>query len=340
MKILVTGGTGYIGSHVVIELLNQGHEVIIIDNLINSKITILDKIEKLTSKKPLFYHENLINFGTIEKIFKDHSFDLVIHFAGLKSVSESIKKPLIYYQQNLTGTINLLKCMQEFNVKKIIFSSSATVYGDSGAKEYTEDMPTGQNISNPYGKTKYMLEEILRDICTSDPEFSAIALRYFNPIGNHSSGLIGEDPNDTPNNLMPYITKVATGKLKELSINGNDYNTPDGTCRRDFIHVSDLAKGHLAAFKALDTPGFKTYNLGTGTPTSVLEMVQIFEKVSGRPLPYKFIGRRSGDLTEIWANPKKAKQELNWETHLTIEDAIKDTLTFLKKSTTGYSYSS
>ena len=330
MKILVTGGTGYIGSHVVVELLNQGHEVVIIDSLINSKITVLDKIEELTGKKPLFYHENLINFGTTQKIFKDHSFDLVMHFAGLKSVSESIEKPLNYYQQNLTGTINLLRCMQEFNVKKIIFSSSATVYGNSGAKECTEDMPTGQNISNPYGKTKYMIEEILKDVCTSDPEFSVIALRYFNPIGNHSSGLLGEDPNDIPNNLMPYIMKVATGELDELSINGNDYETPDGTCRRDFIHVSDLANGHLAALKAVETPGFKTYNLGTGVPTSVLEMVQTFKKVSGRDIPHKFVGRRSGDLAEIWANPTKAKEELGWQTNLTIEDAIKDTLTFLE----------
>ena len=330
MKILVTGGTGYIGSHVVVDLLETGHEVVIVDNLINSKTTVLNQIEKITEKSPIFYHANLINYGTIEKIFKDYQFDLVMHFAGLKSVSESVEKPIMYYQHNLTGTINLLKCMQNFRVKKIIFSSSATVYGDSSEKKRTEDMPTGQHIANPYGKTKYMIEEILKDVCVSDPKFSAVALRYFNPIGNHSSGLIGEDPNGIPNNLMPYVMKVATGELKELSIYGNDYDTADGTCRRDFIHVSDLAKGHLAAFKALKTPGFKAYNLGTGSPTSVLEIVNIFEKINDHPLPHKFAPRRPGDLAEIWADPKKAKKELNWQTHLTVEDAMKDTLTFLK----------
>ena len=330
MKILVTGGTGYIGSHIVVELLQQNHEVIIIDSLINSKSTVLENIEKITQKSPIFYQANLVNYGTIEKIFKDHKFDLVMHFAGLKAVAESVEKPILYYQQNLTGTINLLKCMQEFNVKKIIFSSSATVYGDSDAKDRTEDMPTGQNISNPYGKTKYMIEEILKDVCASDPIFSAIALRYFNPIGNHSSGLIGEEPNGIPNNLMPYIMKVATGELEELSIYGNDYDTKDGTCRRDFIHVTDLADGHVSAIEALKTPGFKAYNLGTGTPTSVLEMVQAFEKISGKKLPYKFAPRRAGDLVEFWANCDKAKKELNWQTKLTVEDAIRDTLTFLR----------
>lgn len=330
MKILVTGGTGYIGSHVVVDLLQKGHEVVIVDNLANSKITVLDSIKEITGKSPIFYQDNLVNFGTIEKIFKEHRFDLVIHFAGLKSVSESVEKPLMYYQQNLSGTINLLKCMQNFHVKKIIFSSSATVYGDSDIAKKTEDIPTGQHIANPYGKTKYMIEEILKDVCASDPEFSAVALRYFNPIGNHSSGLLGEDPNGIPNNLMPYVMKVATKELEELSIYGNDYNTPDGTCRRDFIHVSDLSNGHLAAISALETPGFKAYNLGTGTPTSVLEIVNTFEKISGKPLPHKFAPRRPGDLAEIWADPSKAKQELNWQTHLTIEDAMKDTLTFLK----------
>ena len=203
MKILVTGGTGYIGSHVVVDLLQKNHEVVIVDNLANSKITVLDSIKEITKKSPIFYQANLINFGTIEKIFKEYKFDLVIHFAGLKSVSESVEKPLMYYRQNLTGTINLLKCMQDFDVKKIIFSSSATVYGDSETAERTEAMPTGQHIANPYGKTKYMIEEILKDVCTADPEFSAVALRYFNPIGNHSSGLLGEDPSGIPNNLMP-----------------------------------------------------------------------------------------------------------------------------------------
>lgn len=329
MKILVTGGTGYIGSHVVVDLLTEGHEVVIVDSLVNSKITVLDKIAELTGKTPVFYHEDLTNFKSLQKIFTEHQFDLTIHFAGLKSVSESVEKPLLYYYENITGTINLLKCMQDKGVEKIIFSSSATVYGDSDVKERLETMPTGQNIANPYGRTKYMIEEILKDVCTSDPNFSAVALRYFNPVGNHSSGLIGEEPNGIPNNLMPYVMKVASGELQELSIYGNDYDTPDGTCRRDFIHVSDLAKGHLAALKALETPGFKTYNLGTGTPTSVLEMVTAFEKISGKPLPHKFVARRPGDLAEIWANPSLAKKELGWQTELTIEDALKDTLAFL-----------
>ena len=330
MKILVTGGTGYIGSHVVVELLEKGHEVVILDNLINSKTSVLKNIEKLTGKSPVFHHTNLINYVTVEKIFKDTKFDLVIHFAGLKSVSESIEKPILYYQHNLTGTINLLKCMLNYHVDKIIFSSSATVYGDSDIAERVETMPTGRNIANPYGRTKYMIEEILKDTCTSNPKFSAVALRYFNPVGNHESGLLGEDPNGIPNNLMPYVMKVATKELPELSIYGNDYNTPDGTCRRDFIHVVDLAKGHLAAFKAIKTPGFKAYNLGTGTPTSVLEIVQSFERISQKPLPYRFAPRRPGDLAEIWANPSLAAKELLWKTHLTIDDAIKDTLTFLE----------
>ncbi len=331
MRILVTGGAGYIGSHVVVELIQAGHEVVIIDSLINSKTTSIKNIQKLTGVLPTFYHANLINFGTIEKIFKDHKFDLVIHFAGLKAVAESVQKPILYYQHNLVGTINLLKCMQSFKVNKIIFSSSATVYGDASSAKRTEDMPTGQAISNPYGKTKYMIEEILKDVCASDPKFSAVVLRYFNPIGNHSSGLLGEDPSGIPNNLMPYVMKVASGELPELSIYGDDYPTPDGTCRRDFIHVTDLANGHLAAFRAIKTPGFKAYNLGTGEPTSVLEIVNAFERISGRPLPHKFAPRRPGDLAEIWADPSLAAKDLLWKAHLSIDDAIRDTLAFLAK---------
>ena len=330
MKILVTGGTGYIGSHVVTELLQENHEVTIIDNLSNSKVSVLESIKKLTGKTPIFHQVNLVDYSAVKNIFNNTNFDLIIHFAGLKSVSESVEKPLLYYHENLTGTINLLECMQNHQVNKIIFSSSATVYGDSDIPKRVETMPTGQHIANPYGKTKYMIEEILKDVCASNPNFSAVALRYFNPVGNHNSGLLGEDPNGIPNNLMPYIMKVATGELKELNIYGNDYDTKDGTCRRDFIHVVDLAKGHLAAIKATEITGFKTYNLGTGTPTSVLEMVVAFEKASGQPLPYKFAPRRAGDLAEIWADPSKAKNELGWETHLTIEDAMKDTITFLR----------
>ena len=328
MKILVTGGTGYIGSHVVVELLNQNHEVEILDNLINSKITILDQIEKITGKKPVFHKIDLLDQPALNQLFANTNYDLVMHFAGLKAVGESVEQPLKYYQNNVAGTINLLECMQKYHVNNIIFSSSATVYGNPGTPEYTEDLSTGQNISSPYGKTKYMIEEILKDLAAADPNFNVISLRYFNPIGNHPSGLIGEDPNGIPNNLMPYIMKVTKGNLKELSIYGDDYPTPDGTCRRDFIHVVDLAKGHLAAVDALTT-GFKAYNLGTGHPTSVLEMVNSFEKISGKPLPHRIVPRCPGDLPEFWTNPSLAKKELNWHADLTIKDAISDTLTFI-----------
>ena len=328
MKILVTGGTGYIGSHVVVELLEQNHEVEILDNLVNSKITVLDQIEKITGYKPVFHQVDLLDQPALEKIFENTRFDLVMHFAGLKSVTESIEQPLKYYDNNITGTLNLLKAMANHKVYNLIFSSSATVYGDQGIECCNETLKTGIKITNPYGKTKYIIEEILKDLATANSEFSIIALRYFNPIGNHSSGLIGENPNGIPDNLMPYIMKVAKGELKELSIYGNDYNTEDGTCLRDFIHVVDLAKGHLAAINGLK-PGFTAYNLGTGCPISVLQMVKAFEKVSGQSLPHKYVARRPGDLVNLYADPTKAKKELGWQTELTIEDAIKDTITFL-----------
>ena len=330
MKTLVTGGTGYIGSHVVVELLEQGHEVEIIDNLINSKITVLDQIEKITDVKPKFHQIDLLDQPALEKIFANTHFDLVMHFAGLKSVAESVEQPLKYYKNNITSTVNLLETMQKTDVYNFIFSSSATVYGNLGTSEYNETLETGHHISSPYGKTKYMIEEILKDLAFANPKFNITSLRYFNPIGNHSSGLIGEDPNGIPNNLMPYIMKVAKGELNELSIYGNDYDTEDGTCRRDYIHVVDLAKGHLAALNNLK-PGFTAYNLGTGTPTSVLQMVKTFEKVSGQPLPYKFVARRPGDLPEFWASPLLAQKEFNWQAKLTIEDAIHDTLSFINQ---------
>ena len=330
MKVLVTGGTGYIGSHTVVELLEQGYKVEILDNLINSKITVLDQIEKITNKKPKFHQIDLLDQTALSNLFKENHYDLVMHFAGLKAVAESVEQPLKYYENNITGTLNLLYLMEKNQVYNFIFSSSATVYGDPGTPEYTEKLETGHNISSPYGKTKYMIEEILKDLSVSNPKFNIISLRYFNPIGNHSSGLIGEDPNGIPNNLMPYIMKVAKGELKELSIYGNDYNTKDGTCRRDYIHVVDLANGHIAAIKGLK-PGFHAFNLGTGQPTSVLEIVKSFEKVSGKPLPHKFAPRRPGDLPEFWAKPYFAQKELNWQAKLTIKDAIKDTLLFLKQ---------
>lgn len=328
MNILVTGGTGYIGSHVVIELLNQNHRVEIIDNLCNSQIKVLNQIKLITNIKPIFHKIDLLDQSALNKLFDDSSFDLVIHFAGLKAVAESIEQPLLYYNNNIIGTLNLLQSMQSHNVKKMIFSSSATIYGDQGIEQCVETLETGIKLTNPYGKTKYMIEEILKDLAIADPAFNIIALRYFNPIGNHPSGLLGENPNGIPNNLMPYIMKVSKGELPELKIFGNDYGTKDGTCLRDYIHVVDLAKGHLAAINGLK-PGFDAYNLGTGHPTSVLEMVHAFERISGRPLPHKFVSRRPGDLPKLYANPSKAIKELHWQANLTIEDAIKDILAFI-----------
>lgn len=329
MKILLTGGTGYIGSHTAVELIERGYEIEILDNLFNSKITVLDDIEKITGMKPKFHKVDLLDMPAMEKVFKEGDFDTVIHFAGLKAVGESVEKPLKYYENNVGGTINLLKCMKRYDVNKIVFSSSATVYGDQGVAELTEDMQTGVGITNPYGETKHVIEEILKDVAEADQKFEATILRYFNPVGAHKSGLIGEDPNDIPNNLMPIIMKVSTGEIKELSVYGDDYDTPDGTGMRDYIHVVDLAKGHVAAIEKMK-PGISIYNLGTGKATSVLEMVAAFEKASGEKLPYKIAGRRAGDLPKIFANPKKAKKELGWETELTIENAMDDTIDYLR----------
>lgn len=329
MKILLTGGTGYIGSHTAVELIERGYEIEILDNLFNSKITVLDDIEKITGVRPKFHKVDLLDVQAMEKVFEEGEFDLVIHFAGLKAVGESVEKPLKYYENNVGGTINLLKCMKKYDVNKIIFSSSATVYGDQGVAELTEEMQTGVGITNPYGETKHVIEEILKDVAEAEPEFEATILRYFNPVGAHKSGLIGEDPNDIPNNLMPIIMKVSTGEIKELCVYGDDYDTPDGTGMRDYIHVVDLAKGHVAAIEKMK-PGVSIYNLGTGKATSVLEMVAAFEKASGKKLPYKIAGRRAGDLPKVFANPKKAEEELGWETKLTIEDAMNDTINYLE----------
>lgn len=330
-KILVTGGTGYIGSHTVVELLNAGHEVEILDNLFNSKIEVLDKIKQLTGVKPKFHQVDLLDYEGLKSVFSSTHFDSVIHFAGLKAVGESVEKPLEYYENNVGGTINLIKCMRETGVKQIIFSSSATVYGVQDSPEYVETMTTGGQLSNPYGRTKYFIEEILKDVCTADPDFEAALLRYFNPIGAHPSGLLGEDPNGIPNNLMPIVMQVARGKRKKLGVYGNDYPTKDGTCRRDYIHVVDLAKGHMAMLDHMKK-SVSIYNLGSGEPKSVMEVISAFEKASGKDLPYKIVDRRAGDLPEFWANPTKAKTELNWQTELTVDDAMKDTLNFLEKS--------
>ena len=328
-KILVTGGTGYIGSHTIIELYEKGYEIDILDNLFNSKITVLDQIEKISGRRPGFHQIDLLDYPALDQLFSKNQYDLVMHFAGLKAVGESVVKPLDYYENNVGGTINLLKCMKKHNVKKIIFSSSATVYGDPGDPKYVETMPTGQNLANPYGKTKYFIEEILKDCAVADSDFSAVLLRYFNPVGNHPSGLLGEDPNGIPNNLMPIIMKVSRGDIAKLSVYGNNYPTPDGTCLRDYIHVVDLAKGHVAVIEKMQ-PGVTIYNLGSGKTNSVLEMISAFESASNSKLPYEFAPRRDGDLPEFYADPSKAERELNWHTELTINDAMRDTIKYLQ----------
>lgn len=329
MKILLTGGTGYIGSHTAVELINLGYEVEILDNLSNSKITVLDKIEEITGIKPVFYNVDLLDQKGLNEVMANGHYDLVMHFAGLKAVGESVKKPLEYYKNNVGGTINLLECMKKYGVNKIIFSSSATVYGDQGIEEVAEETQTGINITNPYGRTKYMIEEILKDVAFANPELEVTILRYFNPIGAHESGLLGEDPNDIPNNLMPIIMKVATGEIEKLKVYGDDYDTVDGTGMRDYIHVVDLARGHIAAMMKMEE-GVSIYNLGTGQATSVLEMIAAFEKASGKKLPYEIVDRRAGDLGKIYANVEKAFKELDFKTELTIEDAMNDTINYLE----------
>lgn len=327
-RILVTGGTGYIGSHTIIELFNKGYEIDIVDNLYNSKITVLDKIEEICGKRPGFYQVDICDKKALNDVFKDKKYDIVMHFAGLKAVGESVEQPLKYYENNVGGTVNLLECMKENGVKRIVFSSSATVYGEQETQKYDESLPTGMEITNPYGETKHVIEEILKDVAESDAEFEAVILRYFNPVGNHPSGLLGEDPNDIPNNLMPIIMKVSRGEIKELSVYGDDYPTVDGSGVRDYIHVVDLAKGHVAAIDKMK-PGVLIYNLGTGKGTSVFEMIRAFEKASGKELPYKVVGRRAGDLAEMYADPSKAEKELGWKTELTVEDAMRDTMSYL-----------
>ena len=329
MKILVTGGTGYIGSHTVVELIKAGHEVTIIDNLFNSKIEVLDKIATLTGTKPEFHKIDILDLAGMRELFQSHDFEAVIHFAGLKAVAESIEKPLEYYETNVQGTVNLLKCMAEFKVNKIIFSSSATVYGAKNSGKLSEDLVTGVAITNPYGETKHVIEKILEAEAVARPEMSVVILRYFNPVGAHESGLLGEDPNGIPNNLMPIVMKVRSGEIKELAIYGNDYDTRDGTCIRDYIHVVDLALGHLKSMQAFEKTGTSIYNLGSGRGTSVLEIMHAFEEANHAALPHRFADRRPGDLAEIFADPSKAKRELNWETTHTIEDAMRDTINFL-----------
>ena len=332
MKILVTGGTGYIGSHTVCELLNNNYEVVIVDNLCNSKREVIESVKEITKKDVSFYEIDLRNKEELRNIFKENKIDGVIHFAGLKAVGESVKEPLMYYDNNLISTLVLLEVMKEFNCKNIVFSSSATVYGNQGNPKYVETMKK-QTPSSPYGKTKDMIEEILEDLYISDNEWNITLLRYFNPIGAHETGLIGENPNGIPNNLMPYVLKVAVGELECLTIFGDDYETPDGTCIRDYIHVVDLAKGHLKAIDKIfnQTPSINVYNLGSGNGISVKQIVETFEKVNDIKLNHKYGERREGDLPEYFADPSKALNELNWKTEKTLEDMCKDSYNFIKK---------
>ena len=330
MKILVTGGLGFIGSHTCVELIKKDHEIIIVDNLYNSKEEVVDKLETITGVRVKLYKYDLLQKEKVEEIFKENEIDAVIHFAGYKAVGESVKKPLMYYSNNLQSTINLLEVMQEYNVKKLVFSSSATVYGDPGCPKYVEEMGRGET-TNPYGTTKAMIEKILEDLYASDNSWDISILRYFNPVGAHESGLIGEEPNGIPNNLMPYVMKVASGKLEILSIFGNDYPTVDGTGVRDFIHVVDLAKGHVSALDKMKK-GLNIYNLGSGKGVSVLELVTTFEKVNNIKVNYKIVERRPGDLAEYYADPSKALKELDWKTEKTLGDICKDSWNFEKNN--------
>ena len=334
MAILVTGGAGYIGSHTCVELLERGEEIVVLDNLSNSKVESLERVKKITGKDFKFYKGDILSEEDIRRVFEENKIDAVIHFAGLKAVGESVAKPMLYYHNNITGTLVLCKVMAEYGCKSIVFSSSATVYGTPKTVPITEDFPL--STTNPYGSTKLMIEDILRDIYVSDKEWRICILRYFNPIGAHKSGLIGEDPNGIPNNLMPYIAKVAIGALPILSVFGSDYPTKDGTGVRDYIHVVDLARGHLCAVdKITRESGVFTYNLGTGNGYSVLEIVKAFEKASGQDVAYKITDRRPGDIAECYADPKKAYEELGWKACRGIEEMCEDAWRFQKNNPKG-----
>lgn len=336
MNILVTGGTGYIGSHTVIELISNGYDVVVLDNYSNSSPKCLERVEQIVGRSIPFYQTDIRDREELERVFNSESIDCVIHFAGLKAVGESVKKPLEYYDNNIAGTLNLLEVMKEHEVKNIIFSSSATVYGDPAFVPITEECPKGQ-CTNPYGWTKSMLEQIMTDLQYANPEWNVILLRYFNPVGAHKSGLIGENPNGIPNNLTPYITQVAVGKLKELGVFGDDYDTPDGTGVRDYIHVVDLAEGHVAALKKIkEGCGLKIYNLGTGVGYSVLDMVRNFEEASGRRIPYAIKPRRPGDIATCYASADKAKAELGWEARRGIKQMCEDSWRWQSMNPNGF----
>lgn len=329
MRVFVTGGTGYIGSHTCVELLQAGHEVVIADNLYNSDAGVIDRIERITGKRPMFYRADVTDVGILREIFAAHRPDAVIHFAGYKAVGESCRQPLAYYSNNLGTTLSLLRVMEEFGCTRLVFSSSATVYGAGGQPPYRETMPA-DGASNPYGWTKVMIERILTDHCAAQPAFSAVLLRYFNPIGGHGSGLLGDDPDGIPNNLMPYIVRVAAGRLEKLTVFGGDYPTPDGTCLRDYLHVTDLAVGHLRALEyASAHTGAEAFNLGTGSAVSVLELVHTFEAVNGVPVAHVIGARRAGDLPAFWADASKAERVLHWRTEKTVADMCRDSWRYM-----------
>ena len=335
MNILLTGGAGYIGSHTCVMLLENGHDVVVVDNLCNSNAFSLERVKKITGRTVIFYQEDLRDTAGIHEIFTQNSIDAVIHFAGLKSVAESVDQPLTYYQNNIDGTLVLCDAMKANGVKKLVFSSSATVYGNPETVPINENAPIGP--FNPYGRSKLFIEKILTDLYLSDKSWNIALLRYFNPVGAHSSGLIGEDPSDLPNNLMPYISQVAVDKLPELLVYGDDYGTPDGTGVRDYIHVMDLAQGHLKALEKLTAdPGLVTYNLGTGKGYSVLEMIAAFEKASGKKIPYKIVGRRPGDIPTCYADPSFAKKELNWQARRGIYEMCTDAWRWQHMNPKGY----
>ena len=336
MNILLTGGAGYIGSHTIIELDKAGHTVVVVDNLVNSNPIALERVAKITGKQVPFYKADVRDREAMQRVFDENQFDAVIHFAGLKAVGESVEKPLEYYENNMNATFVLLDVMRTNGCKNIIFSSSATVYGDPAIIPITEECPKG-HCTNPYGQTKSMLEEVLMDVQKADPEWNVVLLRYFNPIGAHQSGTIGENPNGIPNNLMPYITQTAVGKRKELGVFGNDYDTPDGTGVRDYIHVCDLAAGHVAALQAIQRKaGLAIYNLGTGHGYSVLDVVKAFIRVNGVDVPYSIKPRRAGDIATCYCNPAKAKAELGWEAQYGIEEMCRDSWNWQKNNPEGY----
>ncbi|MEG0913184.1 MAG: UDP-glucose 4-epimerase GalE [Oscillospiraceae bacterium] len=335
MSVLVTGGAGYIGSHTCLALIDAGYDVIIVDNFVNSKPEVINRLEKLCGKKIPFIEADLCNFESVNRIFSNNKIESIIHFAGLKAVGESVSKPLEYYANNLGSTLNVLKCMKKYGIHNFVFSSSATVYGDPASVPIKEDFPL--SVTNPYGRTKLMIEDILRDLYSADKSFNIALLRYFNPIGAHKSGTIGEDPFGIPNNLLPYVAQVAIGKLKEVSVFGNDYDTPDGTGVRDYIHVLDLADGHVAALKKLASNcGLVTYNLGTGKGYSVLDIIDAFSKACARDIPYKIVSRRPGDIAKCYADPEKASKELDWNAKYNIEDMCADSWRWQSMNPRGY----